>query len=447
MKFNEFQQIEHIINNQNLSTSDLSDKNHKELNEIFGINKHLLSWGVKKATSNKLKNEAIKLESDINSRIKKATNKLIATKLNIINSIESGQEIPGNIQKQIYQIEKNIIDVVNDLSNKLSKLKTDQIETVIRNSKKLKDSHKQALLYYWETLLSEIKIDAMVTLLKTKVIENPNISDVLYKAINNKRDNLDKAGQELDDTLTQSEKEIDDKEEAVQDENNDKNAESIDTPWLDEFSLTGNNANIKFKASSVYDDWKRIFDIEKISGDSDIDPSNVAVFNKRIVKLNEPVKIDFYDREGEYVKSKVFTPSELKNWRLIDGDETNYGEEVIIPPVPEDLPDEATDDNEAEKPEMVSKIEDNILKTRKILDNILKSKEKTKEEKIKGKNRAKEIIIKLANQIKSLEDGDYKDGLIKLIEEKFKGAISLFPEYKEKVKQSIISPEDKEILK
>ena len=448
MKFEEFLVLSDTLKEQNLTIKDLKE-DPEMINEVFGIRKHLVSWGIKEVYAAQLRSMAKTLNKNLIDKIKSSTAKLIASKQSILNKYGEAEQIPAETQRQIGVIERKIVETINNLADKLSKIKTEQVDAKVDKSS-IKDTHKAAIKYYWQTLLADIKINALTTLIKQKVVENPDLETAVNNAIKTKKEELQKTGQEINQQIedeakeAEKAKEDDSKETAVEDENEDGKAESIDTPWIDKFTLKGSNSAAVFKATSVHDDWRRLFEIVDVKGDfasRGIDESWTATFGDREIEVGKPVKIHFYDRQGNFATTITVNPSELTDWEIIPGDDMNYGDEYDIPQPPQDLPDDAADEvsDEETKPDKKEEIKTNILKIKHILTKELQS-DKSTEEKKEAKGKAVELVKKLAGQIKKLEGyPESTSDLIDLMEEKFKGSISLFPEY---TPQTILSKDD-----
>jgi hypothetical protein len=173
MKFAQFVELEETLKDNGYKMEDLKEElkkeeGDKELFEFFGINKALMSWGISGIMKGKLDKQSKKFMVDTGQVIEDSIKQLVRAK----NKIKQSGEISPEGMKQIGQIELQIIKIVNNTIEKLGKLKTQQIEQRIESSKRMKDSAKLGLNYFWTKLMTDAKVTLLTFLMKQKVIED-----------------------------------------------------------------------------------------------------------------------------------------------------------------------------------------------------------------------------------------------------------------------------------
>lgn len=85
--------------------------------------------------------------------------------------VESIKDLSREKREQIAKIEKKISDVFAKYVERVSALKTEEIDRYIDNLK-IKDNKKTGLKFIWTTLTSEVKVSLLSELMKAKVIES-----------------------------------------------------------------------------------------------------------------------------------------------------------------------------------------------------------------------------------------------------------------------------------
>lgn len=211
MKYNQFLEIEKILLEDNITIDDIKE-NHEVINEaISGIigggillglialfNKTLLRWGVKKIYLSKLrkiKNNFLKNILETTSKFSKKTanirQELVQKEKELSNksSEESKAELE-EIKQRKRQYDKKISSKVFNFIEKVSSLKTKQVNDRIDEIKKLKSSQKQGLKIYWEQLRLEIEIEAFGTLVKHGVITDPEVIKEFNAEFNIRKDDI-----------------------------------------------------------------------------------------------------------------------------------------------------------------------------------------------------------------------------------------------------------------
>lgn len=203
MKFSQYIEAEKILKNQGLSFNEIKSKSKKQLNEIFGINKALLSWGIKGILSNKLKKQAENFKKDLIDSSKKAIEKLKATKKEMESRVQKDTQgkIPLEISRKIATIELQFINIIIDNINKLSLIKTKEITNRIEKSTKMKESAKLGLKYLWQKLMSDIKIYILLNLMKEKIISVSTNIQGLKNAIGEEDTEMKEKAREINDKI------------------------------------------------------------------------------------------------------------------------------------------------------------------------------------------------------------------------------------------------------
>ena len=191
MKYSQFIELEKTLNENNHTVEEFQTAikegfSDDKLYEFFGINKALLSWGVKGIMAQKLKNQVEVFREDATETGKIAIKKLMNSKNKVSEQIKAIQKadkpVPQKAWDQIGTIEKRIIKIVYDSMDKLAKLKTIQIEEKIDQSKKLKESAKMGLKYLWEKLITDAKVSILTKLMEDKIIETNSTLELLKTA-------------------------------------------------------------------------------------------------------------------------------------------------------------------------------------------------------------------------------------------------------------------------
>lgn len=206
MKFSQFIELDDTLAQNDKSVKELTetlqkgDFNDDKLLEFFGINKALMSWGVKGVLAEKFKKQAGKVEEDMKSSIRQSVKKITNTTKKLYDKIgefqNSGQEVPKEYLQQIVTIESKIISMINNSIDKLSKIKTEQIDERIDGSKKLKPSAKIALKYLWEKMMIDAKVNSMTYLIDEKVIQHDVTINKIKKAAKVEDERLKKKAKE-----------------------------------------------------------------------------------------------------------------------------------------------------------------------------------------------------------------------------------------------------------
>jgi len=206
MKFSQYIELEETLNENGKSVEEFQKALNEgmdddKLFEFFGINKALLSWGVKGVLANKLQNQAEKFKDDAKETARNSIQKLLTSKNKLSEQIKSIQKVdkpvPEKAWEQIGVIEKRIIKIVYDSMDKLAKLKTEQIEERINSSKKLKGSAKIALKYLWEKLLTDAKVVILTQMMEDKIIETNSTVSLLKGALGKEDDKLKAKAKEV----------------------------------------------------------------------------------------------------------------------------------------------------------------------------------------------------------------------------------------------------------
>lgn len=475
MKYSQFAELKEQLIKKGFSLKEFKN-NPNVLNEVFGINKWLISTGIKSFYTKRLEDQAEKLKDDIKDTLNKSLKNYLKAKNDIkeqLSKLDPESDVPKAAKRQLILLEEKIIKVAGDSISKFSKLKTEQIEQKIDDSKRLKPSHKLALKYLWNKLKIDIEIETLTFLMKNKIIEGEDIiKQITYrntkqytilkttgKRVAGKvKDLRSKEGKEKtvssEKGTVSSEKDPgpDKKhgtaDDAIVDKEGDQDAESIDTKYLSEFTVEGVGGNkLKVKASHLYDGWKRIFNVIEVSGklSEKIKKVHVLVFNKEIIKKGENIRFDVYNFDtGEYVDKFVLnSPTHITDYKWAP-DIT--GTEIQIPLPPDDIK-EVKDLSQKGKNEK----ELGSDKAKKWIDDILETvrdyrkKNKGNEVNMKKINdNFKATMKKFRDNVNEIENEKIKDKIINYTESKIKGsAKSLWP--KHKPPQTIISDEDKEI--
>lgn len=174
MKFYQFLEAQTILERHGLSFEDVKDKTPDELNEIFGINKAILSWGANKVWVKKLENNKKKVEAQLKAQVDKGLEKLKDVRLKRQSQLEEiGEKDKGAYQKlmsNITRIEGQIIQVVNKLSSNVIDKVTKQITTRIEGSEKLKQGAKDGLLFQWELMMADAKMNVLAELMDKRIL-------------------------------------------------------------------------------------------------------------------------------------------------------------------------------------------------------------------------------------------------------------------------------------
>ena len=192
MKYSQFIEMNKILENEDIQTDNV-------LNEIgiitpliiaaasgIGVlfRKNILSWGVKKIYTQQLTNIAAKFRISINETVEK--------------SIKTYQESTKKIKdvsydsdsKQLIDLQSQVLKMLYKSIDSLSELKSKEVYDKIDKSKKMKDSSKMALKYYWETLTTDIKVGAISDLVTKNIITNKKLKEKIEKYKNSKSEFL-----------------------------------------------------------------------------------------------------------------------------------------------------------------------------------------------------------------------------------------------------------------
>jgi len=192
MKYSQFIQLQPLLE-ENIN----SDK--EKLNEVVGLlalgglaasgigflfRKHILSWGVKQVYIQQLNRIGEKFKDDINKTIETS----IKTYQDKVKKIKNSDDIDQN--RQLLNLQTNVLNIINKAVDNLTNLKTKEIYERIEKSKKMKESAKIALKYYWETLITDIKVGALTDLVSKNIITNKVLKDKINKTIKVKEKDL-----------------------------------------------------------------------------------------------------------------------------------------------------------------------------------------------------------------------------------------------------------------
>lgn len=160
----------------------------------IAFRKRLISAGVKKIQLRKLKKAADKFKETALAGLKKALAPLIKAKIAIKADagVESWKELPKDKKLEVFQIEKKIEKVLSQYVTRVRQLKSEEINKKIDNSKRLSDSARSSLKYAWETMSTEVETGLLAELMKDKVIESPQIVDVIDKNTKKEEEELKK---------------------------------------------------------------------------------------------------------------------------------------------------------------------------------------------------------------------------------------------------------------
>lgn len=476
MKYSQFTELKEQLVEKGLSVKEFKN-NPDVLNEVFGINKWLISTGIKSFYTKSLEEQAGNLKTDIQDTLSTSLSNYIKAKNDIkeqIANLDPESDVPRAAKRQIALLEEKILKTAADSIAKFSKLKTEQVDRKIDDSKRLKPSHKLALKYLWHKLKVDVEIEALTNLMKNKIVEGEDIAKHIedrnekrysklksdgkkvaatVKDLRNKEKGDDKGnGTVASEKDPGPDKKQDTADDAIIDKEGDKDAESIDTKYLSEFTVAGVGGNkMKLKASPLYDKWKRIFNVEAVEGKlaEQLKEDHVVVFNKEKIKKGEQIRFDVYNfNSGQYVDNFVLnSPTHITDYQWAP-DIT--GTEIQIPEPPDaidevdklDGKDDVKDIVKEEKGWYVAKktLDDNLTKVRE-----LRKKNKGNDANMKKINdNFKEAMKKFGKSVNDKYDGEAKDKIIDYTESQIKGsAKSLWPEHKPP--QSIISDKDVEI--
>lgn len=172
MKFSQFLELDETLNQEGHTIDEfksaMNNPDDEMILEFFGINKALMSWGIKGWMKGRLDNQIKKFTVETGNAIQEAIKQLVSSK----KKVQDAGPLTPETRAQISAIELEIIKMVNSTVDKLAKLKTEEIETRIDRSKRLKDSAKIALRYFWEKSMIESKAILLTLLMKQKIIED-----------------------------------------------------------------------------------------------------------------------------------------------------------------------------------------------------------------------------------------------------------------------------------
>ena len=125
MKYSQFIELEETLAEKGHTVKEFQTALNEGLNddklyEFFGINKALLSWGVKGIMSKRLKKQAEIFKADAGETSKDAVRKLMNSKNKLSEQIKAIQKadkpVPQKAWDQIGTIEKRIIKIANEIS-------------------------------------------------------------------------------------------------------------------------------------------------------------------------------------------------------------------------------------------------------------------------------------------------------------------------------------------
>ena len=128
-----------------------------------------------------LKKEAEKFKKQAIQGLEKAIAPQVEAKKKIKADagVDTWKQLPADKKKELAEIEVKIARVLSDYVNRVAKIKTEEIYTLIDSKKKLTDSTKLALKFSWETLAAETKVGLLAELMKDRVIESPRVIEMM----------------------------------------------------------------------------------------------------------------------------------------------------------------------------------------------------------------------------------------------------------------------------
>lgn len=138
--------------------------------------KDIMSSALKKFYKNKLNNIAEDFRKSVSDVVDK-TVKIYKDNLKQLKKIEGSSEQ----NRQLEKLQQTIINLIIDSINRLTEIKNRQVFDIIDKSTKLKNTAKEALKFYWETLTSDIKVNALSSL----TVKHMMISSVVKSKIKN----------------------------------------------------------------------------------------------------------------------------------------------------------------------------------------------------------------------------------------------------------------------
>lgn len=200
MKYSQFLEATEILESQGLTFDDVKDKDADELNEIFGINAAIKSAIVDSKLGQALRNSfltkygrlskkfvkiASKLKIDITKQLEKSIQKYTSTKTKNaekIQTIEATRNpIPDQLLTYNFKIEVQIMRIVNQLTEKLIDIKTEEVFARIEKNK-VKRTTLYELKYVWEVIMTETKLSILNDLMERKIISSAKIIKSIQKA-------------------------------------------------------------------------------------------------------------------------------------------------------------------------------------------------------------------------------------------------------------------------
>ena len=244
----------------------------------------------------KLKKEADKFKKKAMQGLEKAIAPQVEAKKKIKASegVDSWKDLSDGSKKDIARIEEKIANVLTDYVNKVAKIKTEQIYTVIDSNKKLLDSTKLALKFSWETMAAETKVSLLAELMKDKVIESPVVIAGLDEKMEEEKTDLENKQKDVVNKINKAAKEEKKaKEEKPEEPKPEERDEEAD----------------KYKVGNKF-----VLDHEKLGGEVSAEIINI--------KDDGKIQLNFTDPDGDE-KTVTITPDNLE--KIIK--ETKVGEE------------------------------------------------------------------------------------------------------------------------
>jgi len=152
----------------------------------LAFRKKVVSLGVKKIYLRQLTKIANDFKISSLNGLNKALSPYLKTKNNIKANLKNTEKLSKeqrkNYNSQINDLEKKIYSILISYITKIKDLKTQQVNKKIEGSKRLSESHKNALRYVWETLAVEVETGLVSTMVEKKIIETPPLINKIKNA-------------------------------------------------------------------------------------------------------------------------------------------------------------------------------------------------------------------------------------------------------------------------
>lgn len=210
MKYSQFLELDNVLNENNITVEDIKE-NHNVLNEIgvaaligggiLGLatifRKHLLRLGLKKYyliklnnASEKFKEKLIQISGDMAQKMAK-TRETITKKEEELKDNPQSAEYKAFITQKLHY-EKKMYDYGLKRISKYVEKKSEQVERMIDESTKLKDSQKLALKLYWDGLVPDMELSAFKVLIDKGIITNKSIIEKINTNFKQEKEKLTK---------------------------------------------------------------------------------------------------------------------------------------------------------------------------------------------------------------------------------------------------------------